>query len=158
MSSTTRVIDPRTIEPDTRSTYPAHLQEPVRGRRKRRLGLQAGLRRLSVVHVELPPGAASSLKVWQSHEDEYVLVLDGEATLVTDAGEETLKPGQSAGFPAGQAIGHQIVNRGDRPLVFIEVGTIADENVSTYPDDDLLQVPDGRGRRFVRHDGTPFEA
>jgi len=158
MSSTTRVIDPRTIEPDTRSTYPTHLQEPVRGRRKRRLGLQAGLRKLSIVHVELPPGAASSLKVWQSHEDEYVLVLDGEATLVTDSGEEILKAGQSAGFPAGQAIGHQIVNRGDKPLVFIEVGTIADENVSTYPDDDLLQVPDGRGRRFVRHDGTPFGA
>ncbi|MCA0417590.1 MAG: cupin domain-containing protein [Proteobacteria bacterium] len=158
MSSTAYVIDPHNIEPDTRSTYPTHLQEPVRGRRKRRLGLQAGLRKLSVVHVELPPGAASSLKVWQSHEDEYVLVLAGEATLVTDASEEILKPGQSAGFPAGQAIGHQIVNRGITPLVFIEVGTIADENVSTYPDDDLLQVPDGRGRRFVRHDGTPFGA
>ena len=158
MSGYSRVIDPRAIEPDTRSTYPAHLQEPVRGRRKRRLGLQAGLRKLSVVHVELPPGAASSLKVWQSHEDEYVLVLEGEATLITDAGEEVLRSGQSAGFPAGQAIGHQIVNRSSVPLIFIEVGTIADENVSTYPDDDLLQVPDGRGRRFVRHDGTPFEA
>lgn len=157
MPNSIRIIDPRAIQPDTHSTYPAHLQEPVRGRRKRRLGVLAGLRRLTVVHVELPPGAASSLKVWQSHEDEYVLVLDGEATVVTDMGEEVLKPGQCVGFPAGQAVGHQIVNRGEKPLIFVEVGTIADENVSTYPDDDLLQVPDGRGRRFVRHDGTAFE-
>ncbi|MGK9230406.1 cupin domain-containing protein [Inquilinus limosus] len=156
MLKTSAVIDPSAIEPDLRSTYPEHLRGAVHGRRKRRLGALTGLRHLSVVHVELPPGAASSLKVWQSHEDEFVLVLQGEATLVTDEGEEVIRAGQSAGFPAGRSVGHQIVNRGDRPVVFVEVASIADDNISTYPDHDLVQVPDGRGRRFVRRDGSPY--
>lgn len=156
MSNSPRVIDPASIEPDTRSTYPEHLQGPVKGRRKRRLGSLAGLGNLSAVHVELPSGCASSLRVWHSHEDELIIVLKGEATLVTDQGERLVRAGQAIGFPAGEANGHQIVNRGETPVVFIEVASFAEANVSTYPDDDLLQIPDGRGRRFVRKDGTPY--
>lgn len=156
MSNSPRVIDPESIEPDTRSTYPEHLQKAVKGRRKRRIGTLAGLGNLSAVHVELPAGCASSLRVWHSHEDELIIVLKGEATLVTDQGEQLVHAGQAIGFPAGEANGHQIVNRGETPVVFVEVASFAEANVSTYPDDDLLQIPDGRSRRFVRKDGTPY--
>lgn len=156
MSKLPRVIDPESIEPDTRSTYPEHLKEPVKGRRKRRLGSLAGLSNLSAVHVELPSGCASSLRVWHSHEDELILVLEGEMTLISDQGEQLVRPGQAIGFPAGEADGHQIVNRSEARVVFVEVASFDEANVSTYPDDDLLQIPDGRGRRFVRKDGTPY--
>ena len=156
MSKPPRVIDPESIEPDTRSTYPEHLQEPVKGRGKRRLGSLAGLNNLSAVHVELPSGCASSLRVWHSHEDELILVLEGEMTLISDQGEQLVRPGQAIGFPAGEANGHQIVNRSEARVVFVEVASFDEANVSTYPDDDLLQIPDGRGRRFVHKDGTPY--
>ena len=38
-------------------------------------------------------------------QDEFVWVLDGELVLVTDAGEELMTPGMSAGFPAGEPDG-----------------------------------------------------
>lgn len=156
MAKSLRIIDPATIEPDTKSTYPEELQDPVRGRGKRRLGALAGLSHLSAVHVELPSGCASSLRVWHSHEDEMIIVLSGEATLLSETGESTLRAGEIVGFPAGEANGHQIVNRGKAPLTFIEVASFDERNVSTYPDHDLLQVPDGRGRRFVRTDGSTY--
>jgi uncharacterized cupin superfamily protein len=156
MANPPLVIDPSTIEPDTRSSYPEQFQEPVRGRAKRRLGSLAGLTNLSAVEVELPEGCASSLRLWHSHEDELIIVLKGEITLVTDDAEVVAKAGQVVGFPAGEANGHQIVNRCKEPAVFIEVASFDETNVSTYPDHDLLQIPNGRGRRFVRRDGTPY--
>ena len=77
-------------------------------------------------------------------------------TLISDQGEQLVRPGQAIGFPAGEANGHQIVNRSEARVVFVEVASFDEANVSTYPDDDLLQIPDGRGRRFVRKDGTPY--
>jgi uncharacterized cupin superfamily protein len=156
MPTTPIVIDPATIAPDMTSTYPEAFQAAVSGRGKRRLAALAGLTNLSAVHVELAPGSASSLRVWHSHEDELILVIRGEATIISDDSEETVGAGQVIGFPAGEANGHQIVNRGAVPLVFIEVASFAEDNISTYPDEDLLQVPDGRVRRFVRRDGTPY--
>ncbi|MFZ5673981.1 MAG: cupin domain-containing protein [Pseudomonadota bacterium] len=149
-------IDPATLEADTKSTYPEVFQKPVAGRRKRRLAPLAQLKHLSAVHVELPPGCASSLRVWHSHEDELIIVTEGELTLVTDDGEEIMRAGHIAGFPAGAANGHQIVNRSGARAAFVEVASFDEQNTSTYPDHDLLQIPDGRGRRFVRKDGTPY--
>jgi uncharacterized cupin superfamily protein len=56
-------------------------------------------------------------------EDEFVYVLEGEGMLVTDAGEELLKPGDCAAFPAGEPNGHHIQNRSGRELVLLEVGS-----------------------------------
>ena len=149
-------IDPATLEADTKSTYPDMFQKPVAGRRKRRIAPLAHLKHLSAVHVEFPPGCASSLRVWQSHEDELIIVTEGELTLVTDDGEEIMRAGHIAGFPAGSTNGHQIVNRSAHKAVFVEVASFDEQNTSTYPDHDLLLIPDGRGRRFVRKDGTPY--
>nr|WP_298104853.1 cupin domain-containing protein [uncultured Shinella sp.] len=156
MPKTPNVIDPIAIVPDMKSAYPEAFQRAVSGRGKRRLAALAGLTNLSAVHVELAPGSASSLRVWHSHEDELILVVSGQATVITDGREQIVDAGQLIGFPAGEANGHQIVNCGASPLVFIEIASFSDDNISTYPDVDLLQVPDGRARRFVRRDGTPY--
>lgn len=156
MSNAINAIDPASLVADTKSTYPEIFKEPVAGRRKRRIGPLAQLKHLSTVHVELPPGCASSLRVWHSHEDELIIVTEGELTLITDEGEQVMRAGHIAGFPAGTANGHQIVNRSAHPAAFVEVASFDEQNVSTYPDQDLLQIPDGRGRRFVHKDGKPY--
>ena len=45
------------------------------------------------------------MRHWHTHEEEFIFVLEGELVLRTNAGEQTLKAGACAGFPAGAADG-----------------------------------------------------
>jgi uncharacterized cupin superfamily protein len=146
------------VGPRTGSTYPDPFRARVGGRRKRALGDLFGLDQFGVNLTELPPGAASALRHWHSHEDELVYVLEGEATLITEAGEELLRPGDCVGFKAGMADGHHLANRSDRVVRYLEVGSRRlDLDRVVYPDDDLEARPDGQGRRRMVHkDGTPY--
>ncbi len=115
-----------------------------------------GLSQFGVNRVELPPGVWSTVRHWHSHEDEFVLVLDGEVTLVTDDGAQVLEPGGFAGFPAGVPNGHRLENRTERVAVYLEVGTRRPEvDQVTYPDEDLAVRHDAAGRQvYVKTDGT----
>jgi uncharacterized cupin superfamily protein len=146
------------VEPRTGTNYPAELRGRVNGRLKRALGDLFGLDQFGANLTELPPGVHSALRHWHSHEDEFVYILEGEATLVTSAGEEVLRPGDCTGFKAGVADGHYLVNRTDRPVRYIEIGSRRlDVDRVTYPDDDLAAAPNGRGGRLMtRRDGSPF--
>ena len=151
-------FDPATIEPRTTSAYPAPHDSVVRGRAKRPLTQALGLTQFGVNVTELAPGAASSQRHWHSHEDEFVYVLEGEPTLVTNEGEQVLKPGQCAGFAAGAANGHQLVNRSSQIVRVIEVGTRDHRDEANYPDVDLYCGP-GRytGKaNFTKKDGSPL--
>jgi len=150
------VLDPASVAPRIGSGYPEPLRELCAAREKRVLGDPLGLKSFDVNLVRLPPGAASALRHWHSLEDEFVMVLEGEATLVTDAGERILAPGMAAGFPAGKPDGHHLVNRGSRDAVYLEVGDRRPGDEVAYPDDDLAAVWSD-GRRVPMHkDGTPY--
>ena len=146
------------VAPRASSNYPEPLRARVAGRLKRALGDLLDLDQFGVNLTELPPGVQSALRHWHSHEDEFVYILEGEVTLITDAGEEVLKAGDCVGFKAGTADGHHLVNRTDRPVRYIEVGSRRlDVDRVCYPDDDLEAGPDGQGgRRFVHKGGTPY--
>jgi uncharacterized cupin superfamily protein len=147
-------IDIAAIAPRKGSGYPAPFHEIAAGRIKSALGDAAGLSDFGVNLVTLPPGNWSSQRHWHSHEDEFVLVLSGELTLATDAGEEILVAGDCAGFPKGLADGHHFINRGAADAVYLEVGTRADGvDVCTYPDIDLVLTP---GRGFTHKDFAPY--
>lgn len=138
------------------STHPAPSAEMCRARRKQRLGDAVGLDQFGVNRVELDPGVWSTVRHWHSHEDEFVMVLEGELTLVTDQGAETMRPGDVAGFKAGVENGHRIENRSDRLAVYLEVGSRRPEVDETYySDEDLMVRHDADGRQmFMRRDGT----
>lgn len=91
-----------------------------------------------------------------THEDEFVLVLEGEVVLRTDAGEQRLVAGTCAGFPAGTGDGHQVVNRSDRPARYLEVSNLDPRDEATYPDDDLAYRAGPGGPAFTHRDGTPY--
>ena len=80
-------LDPATVAVKTGTSYPEPFRGMVGGRRKRALGDALGLTSYGVNLVELPPGAMSSMRHWHSRQDEFVYVLEGELTLITDAGE-----------------------------------------------------------------------
>src|SRR5579872_5689219 len=85
--------------------YPPPFDQPCRSRSRRKLGDAAGLTQFGVNLLTLPPGAWSSQRHWHSKGDEFVYVLSGEVTLVTDAGDEILRAGDAAGFKAGDPDG-----------------------------------------------------
>lgn len=139
--------------------YPEPFARPCRARRWLRLGDAAGLTQLGVNLVTLAPGAWSSQRHWHTHEDELVYVVEGELVLVTDAGEDVLRAGDVAGFPAGVPDGHHLQNRSGAPARYLVVGGRDDRDAGTYPDIDLEVLP-GRyrgGARWVHKDGTPYE-
>jgi uncharacterized cupin superfamily protein len=141
----------------TTSIYPEPFASRIVGREKRALGNPFGLTSFGVNLTRLAPGAISALRHAHSREDELVYILEGQPTLVTDAGETPLSPGMCAGFKAGSGDGHHLVNRTDRDVVYLEVGNRDPADGAEYPDDDLRALPDGKGgRRFVRKDGMPY--
>ena len=77
---------------DTRTGYPPPYDRVVVGRERKRLGNAAGLDQFGVNLTTLKPGAASALRHWHEHEDEFVYVLEGELVLIEDEGETCLSP------------------------------------------------------------------
>ena len=146
-------LDPAAVAERTGSGYPPPYERVCAGRGKRALGNELGLTHFGVNLTRVDPGAESALRHWHTREDEFVWVLEGELTLVTDAGEQTLGPGMAAGFPAGMSDGHHLVNRTRRPALYLEVGSRSDDDEVHYPDVDLFIGPD-----FVfRHrNGEPY--
>ncbi|HET6469342.1 MAG TPA: cupin domain-containing protein [Geminicoccaceae bacterium] len=149
-------VDPASVPARAGSTYPAAFRGPVEARAKRPLGDALGLTQFGVNLVLLPPGTASSQRHWHAREDEFVYVLEGELTLVTDAGEQTLGPGMAAGFPAGRADGHHLINRGTTPATYLEVGTRSPEDEVTYSDVDMRLKRTPEGRAYTSRRGEPY--
>jgi uncharacterized cupin superfamily protein len=157
MSLQMPALDPSTLAPRTDSGYPEPYRSRVLPREKRQLGKALGLQQFGVNLTTLPPGKESSMRHWHTREEEFVYVLEGEVVLVTDAGEQLLTAGCCAGFPAGSGDGHQLVNRSDRPALYLEVGTRDDDADEVfYPDVDMHYDPRVRSGGFTRKDGTPY--
>ena len=151
-------LDPAAVEVISRTGYPEPYRSRVLPRHKRPLGDALGLTRIGINLTMLPPGKESSMRHWHTHEDEFVYVLEGEVVLRTDRGEQLLRAGMCAGFPAGAADGHQLINRGERPALYLEVSNRepADSASYTDPDVDLRWSPPHAPGKFTRRDGTPY--
>jgi uncharacterized cupin superfamily protein len=133
--------------------YPPPFDEPCRARERRRLGNGAGLSQFGVNLLRLPPGAWSSQRHWHAKEDEFIYVLSGEIVLVTEAGEETLRAGDCAGFKAGDPDGHCLQNRGTTDAVALEIGARVAGETAMYPDIDMKSEGGGG---YLHKDGTPY--
>lgn len=141
----------------TRTNYPEPFASRMAGREKRPLGDLYGLTNFGVNLTRLSPGGISALRHAHSRQDEFIYVLEGNPTLITDAGETPLEPGMCAGFKAGTGDAHHLVNRTGADVVYIEVGDRTTGDEGSYPDDDIQAVMGADGKwRFTRKDGTPY--
>jgi uncharacterized cupin superfamily protein len=135
--------------------YPPDLRRAVEGREKRSLGDLFGLTSSGVNLTRLAPGAASALRHAHRTQDEFVYILEGTPTLITDVGETLLCPGMCAGFRAGSGDAHHLVNRTQRDVVYLEIGDRSADDHVTCPDDDLVAWPGPDGARpYSRKDGS----
>jgi uncharacterized cupin superfamily protein len=134
--------------------YPPPFDTPCAERVRQRLGNAGGLKDFGFNLMRLPPGNWSSQRHWHSHEDELVYVLEGELMLIEDGGETLLRAGDCASFPKGTGDGHHMINRSDRPAVYLEVGSRQPADLTTCSDIDLMSAnADGR---WIHKDGSPY--
>jgi uncharacterized cupin superfamily protein len=153
-----KCIDIAAVKTVTGSLYPPPFGQPCSKRERRALGDAAGLTQFGVNLMRLPPGSWSSQRHWHTHEDEFVYVLAGEVTLVSDAGAEVLRAGDAAGFKAGDRDGHTLQNHSKEDALVLEVGTRSPgQDVTTYPGIDLLAPAGSVPARFTHLDGAAYE-
>lgn len=137
--------------------YPEPYKSRVGDRTKVKLGDAFGLTQYGVNHVTLGPGGMSALRHLHSHEDELVVMLEGELVLVTNLGEQVITPGMCVGFRAGDANAHHMVNRSGAPARYIEVGSRIPADMAIYPDDDLCWVKQDDDSQIAAHkDGSAY--
>jgi uncharacterized cupin superfamily protein len=141
------------IEPGIGTDYPPPHDVPCRQRRRRRLSDAFGLDQFGVNLVELAPGTWSSQRHWHERQDEFVYVVEGEVTLVTNEGETVLRPGMFAGFRAGASNGHHLVNRSNAVARVLEMGTRTTEETAHYSDIDMIYR---EGEGYLTRDGKPL--
>lgn len=150
-------FDPNELTESNATSYPAPFRDANMLRWNRRLAPQVGLTNFGVNLTRITPGGQSAARHAHTKEDEFVWVLEGEATLETDAGTQVLKAGQCAGFPAGSGDAHRFVNRSDRDVLLLVVGDCDPGDEVRYPDIDLDGRLDAEGRfHFTHQDGTPY--
>lgn len=138
------------------SNYPEPFASRMKGREKRPLGDLFGLSNFGVNLTRLLPGAGSALRHAHAKQDEFIYILNGHPVLLTDAGETQLSPGMCAGFKAGTGNGHQLLNRTNEEVIYLEIGDRSAGDSVVYPDDDI-QAGFVEGKwQFAHKDGMPY--
>ena len=145
-------LDLESIDQTNRTGYPPPFDKEVEGRWYRRLAPASGLTQFGVSHVTLKPGAWSSQRHWHDGEDEFLVMISGEAVLVEDEGRTPLRAGDCAAFPAGVRNGHHLRNESQSDCVFVVVGA-GENSGGGYSDIDMMFTADGS---CVRKDGRPY--
>ena len=88
--------------------------------------------------ISVNPGQRLSYQ-YHHHRQEFWTVIEGEALVVLNEQEHTVRYGESIFIPLGAH--HRIENRTDKKLVFIEVQT------GTYfGEDDIVRIQDDYSR------------
>lgn len=146
------------VEPRAKkSIYPEPFASLMANREKRILGDLFGLTNFGVNLTTIRPGGMSALRHAHATQDEFIYVIAGNPTLITDEGETELAPGMCAGFAYGTGNAHQLVNRTGIDAVYLEMGDRSAGDSVTYPDDDLVAIFEGPGKwRFTHKNGEPY--
>ncbi|WP_417724014.1 cupin domain-containing protein [Salipiger sp.] len=106
----------------------------------------------------LAPGSRSSDRHWHEQEDEFLYMLEGEATVIENDGAHLLSPGDACCWPAGVADGHHVVNRSGASCSYLIVGTRRQTDTVHYSEIDKILHRENGTRRLTRRDGTPLDA
>jgi uncharacterized cupin superfamily protein len=145
------------VAPRTKpSIYPEPFSSRMAGREKRQLGNVFGIENFGVNLTRLLPNAGSALRHAHAKQDEFIYILQGYPTLITDEGETPLSPGMCAGFKAATGNAHQLLNRSSEEVIYLEVGDRSAGDSVAYPDDDLqADLVDGEWH-FSHKDGLRY--
>jgi uncharacterized cupin superfamily protein len=120
-----------------------------------RLGPKIGATQLGATIYEMPPGQSICPYHYEYPEEEWLLVLEGTATVRHPGGEDELEPGDLVCFPTGPEGAHKVTNRAsDGDLRVMMFSTKAPTGIAVYPDSDKIGVfpPNSDDRLMVRRE------
>jgi uncharacterized cupin superfamily protein len=121
-----------------------------------KLGQAAGGEALAVKLYEVP-GGESICPYHYEYEEEWLILLEGAATLRTPVGEEPLERGDVVRFAPGPEGAHKLTGRGGTPARVLMFSSAREPAVAVYPDSDKIGVWPGDPRDHVmlrRADGA----
>ncbi len=99
-----------------------------------RFGKLAGGSALGASVYELPPGQGLCPYHYEYGEEEWLLVLEGAATVRTPAGEQVLQPWDVLCFPSGPDGAHKVSNASDATVRVLMWSTVTHPCATVYPD------------------------
>jgi uncharacterized cupin superfamily protein len=110
-----------------------------------RIGPLIGAERLGATLYELEPGDSNCPYHYEYGREEWLIVLEGEPTLRSPAGEETLAPGDTVVFLEGPDGAHKLTNATGTLVRYLMFSNTDDPSVSFYPDSGKIGVwPPGK--------------
>lgn len=89
---------------------------------------------VSVAMEVLPPGKQANQAHYHLLEEEHVFVLEGSLTLRLGDTSCEMSAGHYVCFPAGQRVGHALINHTDAPCRYLVLGSSHPHDVSVHTD------------------------
>jgi len=115
-----------------------------------KLGPSIGASMIGGSIYELQPGQSVCPYHYEYGNEEWLLVLEGSATLRYPDGEGdremVLEPGELVCFPQGPDGAHKVGNASDAPVRVLLLSTLIDPSASVYPDSGKIGIWPGGDR------------
>ena len=105
-----------------------------------RFGPLAGAQKLGATLYELPPGQKLCPYHYEYAEEEWLLVLEGTATVRHPTGTTQLQPWDVAFFPTGPEGAHQVRNDSDGTVRVLMWSDVIYPAATVYPDSDKIGI------------------
>jgi uncharacterized cupin superfamily protein len=103
-----------------------------------RVGPLVGAQQLGLSVYGIPPGQSICPYHYETGEEEWLIVLEGRATLRTPEGEQELGPWDCAFFPAGEEGAHKVTNHTDETIRVCIWSNRLPVATSVYPDSEKV--------------------
>ncbi len=98
----------------------------------------AGASQLTVCMEVLPPGRQANQTHYHMLEEEHVLVLDGGMTVRLGEKSYVVGPGDYVCFPAGQQVGHALINHTEKACRYLVMGNPHPHDMIVYTESDRV--------------------
>lgn len=109
-----------------------------------RFGALVGAKETGATVYEIPAGEALCPYHYEHGEEEWLLVLEGTATVRNPRVTEEMGPWEVTCFVRGPDGAHQIRNDGPETLRVLMFSTVIHPTATTYPDSDKIAIWTGR--------------
>jgi uncharacterized cupin superfamily protein len=110
------------------------------GMRFQHLSKFGGGSQISVAMEVLPAGKQANQAHYHMLEEEHVFVLEGRLTLRLGARSYELSAGHYVCFPAGQKVGHALINHTTEPCRYLVFGNPHSHDVAVFTDSRRVEV------------------
>jgi len=95
---------------------------------------------ITVANEILPPGRQANQLHYHLLEEEHVLVLEGSMTVQLGDVRHVVQAGHYVCFPAGQKVGHALINHTDAPCRYLVLGNPQKHDVAVFPETGRVSV------------------